>query len=121
MLRRRCSAPLGALGSPPTARVERNAVSGAAASSAARARPVEAWIGVVDGLVKMTTASRPTASRSRFAGMPTGGWFGEGSLLKDEPRRYDIVALRRSRIAYMPRATFMRLLDTEHRRSTASC
>ena len=29
-----------------------------------------------------------------FIGVGTGGWFGEGSLLKDEPRRYDIVALR---------------------------
>jgi len=71
---------------------------------------VEHWIGVVDGLVKMANVSadgRPTS----FTGIPSGGWFGEGSLLKDEPRRYDIVALRDSLIAYMPKATFMRLLD----------
>lgn len=71
---------------------------------------VEHWIGVIDGLVKMTNlsaAGKPTT----FTGIPSGGWFGEGSLLKDEPRRYDIVALRDSRIAYMPRATFMWLLD----------
>ncbi|MEP7181527.1 MAG: Crp/Fnr family transcriptional regulator [Betaproteobacteria bacterium] len=71
---------------------------------------VEHWIGVVDGLVKMANVSadgKPTS----FTGISTGGWFGEGSLLKDEPRRYDIVALRASQIAYMPRATFMRLLD----------
>ncbi|MDH5285159.1 MAG: Crp/Fnr family transcriptional regulator [Betaproteobacteria bacterium] len=71
---------------------------------------VEHWIGVVDGLVKMANVSldgRPTS----FTGIPSGGWFGEGSLLKDEPRRYDIVALRESTIAYMPRATFMALLD----------
>ena len=43
--------------------------------------------------------------------MPTGGWLGEGSLLKDEPRRYDVVALRDSRVAFMPRATFEWLLD----------
>jgi CRP-like cAMP-binding protein len=35
-----------------------------------------------------------------------GGWFGEGSLLKSEPRRYDAVALRDTRIARMPRTTF---------------
>jgi CRP-like cAMP-binding protein len=71
---------------------------------------VEHWIGVVDGLVKMANVSadgRPTS----FTGIPSGGWFGEGSLLKDEPRRYDIVALRDSAIAYVPRGTFMALLD----------
>jgi CRP-like cAMP-binding protein len=47
-----------------------------------------------------------------LTGVPSGGWFGEGSLLKDELRKYDILALRASRIAYMPRATFNRLLDT---------
>jgi CRP-like cAMP-binding protein len=71
---------------------------------------VEHWIGVVDGLVKMANVSadgKPTS----FTGIPSGGWFGEGSLLKDEPRRYDIVALRDSAVAYVPRATFMALLD----------
>ena len=47
-----------------------------------------------------------------FTGLPAGAWFGEGSLLKDEPRRYDVVALRQSRVALMPRATFDWLLDT---------
>ena len=76
-----------------------------------KGEPVEAWIGVVDGLVKMANVSsdgKPTS----FVGVGPGGWFGEGSLLKDEPRRYDIVALRHSEIAYMPRATFTWLLDT---------
>jgi CRP/FNR family cyclic AMP-dependent transcriptional regulator len=76
-----------------------------------KGEPIEHWIGVVDGLVKMANVSadgKPTS----FTGIASGGWFGEGSLLKDEPRRYDIVALRDSQIAYMPRATFMRLLDT---------
>ena len=75
-----------------------------------KGEPVEHWIGVVDGLVKMANVSadgKPTS----FTGIPAGGWFGEGSLLKDEPRRYDIVALRDSTIAFMPRATFMALLD----------
>jgi CRP-like cAMP-binding protein len=75
-----------------------------------KGEPVEHWIGVVEGLVKMANVSldgKPTS----FTGIPSGGWFGEGSLLKDEPRRYDIVALRDSTIAYMPRATFMALLD----------
>lgn len=71
---------------------------------------VEHWVGVVEGLVKMTNLSadgKPTT----FTGIPSGGWFGEGSLLKKEPRRYDVVALRDSEVAYMPRATFTWLLD----------
>ena len=74
--------------------------------------PVEAWIGVIEGLVKMTSLS-PEGKSVTFTGVPTGGWFGEGSLLKyPENRLYDIVAVRESRIATMPRATFNRLLDT---------
>ena len=75
-----------------------------------KGEPVEHWIGVIDGLVKMANVSadgKPTS----FVGIPRGGWFGEGSLLKDEPRRYDIVALRDSTIAHVPRTTFMALLD----------
>jgi CRP/FNR family transcriptional regulator, cyclic AMP receptor protein len=50
---------------------------------------------------------RPTAGKSvSFEGVTTGGWFGEGSLLKTEARKYDAVALRDTRIASMPRATF---------------
>jgi CRP-like cAMP-binding protein len=35
-----------------------------------------------------------------------GGWFAEGSLLKRERLRYDVIALRDSRLALMPRSTF---------------
>ena len=72
---------------------------------------VEAWIGVISGLVKISSVSFDGKAVT-FAGVPAGGWFGEGSLLKPEPRRYDAVALRDSKIAYMPRRTFQRLLDT---------
>jgi len=79
-----------------------------------KGEPVEHWIGVFDGVVKMSNLSA-SGKLTTLTGVPTGGWFGEGSLLKTEPRRYDIVALRDSRIAYMPRATFFRLLDTNLR------
>ena len=72
---------------------------------------VEYWFGVIDGLVKVSSVSSDGKSVT-FIGVPPGGWFGEGSLLKDEARRYDAVALRDSRIAGMPRATFRWLLDT---------
>ena len=45
------------------------------------------------------------------SGISTGGWFGEGSLMKNEPRRYDVMALRESRVAFMNRSTFLWLLD----------
>lgn len=72
---------------------------------------VDAWVGVIDGLVKISSVS-PEGKAMTFAGVPAGGWFGEGSLLKDTARQYDVVALRDSRIAFMPRATFLWLLDT---------
>lgn len=73
---------------------------------------VEHWIGVVDGLVKMTSVT-PEGKTTTFTGVTSGGWFGEGSLLKDRTRKYDVVTLRESRVAYMPRATFEWLLDTD--------
>jgi CRP-like cAMP-binding protein len=54
----------------------------------------------------------PNGRSATFTGLPAGAWFGEGTLLKDEPRRYDLIALRDTRIAVMPRATFRWLLDT---------
>lgn len=67
--------------------------------------PVDSWPGVISGLVKLGNVS-PTGKSVTFEGVTTGGWFGEGSLLKNEPRRYDAVALRETRIASIPRATF---------------
>ena len=71
---------------------------------------VEHWIGVVAGLVKICNYSFEGKAMS-FSGIPTGGWFGEGSLLKNELRRYDGLALQDSRIAYLQRKTFQWLLD----------
>jgi len=76
-----------------------------------RGEQVEFWIGIIDGLGKMTNTSR-TGKVTTFMGVTTGGWFGEGTILKNERRRYDVVALRDSDVAYMPRSTFMWLLDT---------
>jgi CRP-like cAMP-binding protein len=89
--------------------VERTVAAGAHVCH--KGDPVEHWIGILDGLLKMaifSTDGKPTT----FTGLPAGAWFGEGSLLKDEPRRYDVVALRASRVALMPRATFTWLLDS---------
>jgi CRP-like cAMP-binding protein len=77
-----------------------------------KGEPVEHWIGLVDGLVKMTSVS-PEGKTTTFTGVTSGGWFGEGSLLKDKLRKYDVVTLRESRVAYMPRSTFEWLLDSD--------
>ncbi|WP_280154270.1 Crp/Fnr family transcriptional regulator [Piscinibacter sp. XHJ-5] len=74
-------------------------------------QPVEHWMGVIDGLMKMSVIS-PDGKVSTLTGMSSGGWFGEGSLIKREPRRYDVVALRPSRVALVPHATFERLRNT---------
>jgi CRP/FNR family transcriptional regulator, cyclic AMP receptor protein len=66
---------------------------------------VDSWPGVVSGLVKLGSVSVAGKSVS-FQGVAAGGWFGEGSLLKSEPRKYDAIALRDTCIASMPRGTF---------------
>jgi CRP-like cAMP-binding protein len=72
---------------------------------------LENWVGIIDGLVKMNNFS-PAGKSVTFTGVPAGGWFGEGSLLKDQSRKYDVIALRDTRVARMPRATFEWLLET---------
>lgn len=76
-----------------------------------KGEPVEAWLGVLEGLVKLHAESAAGKAMT-FTGVAAGGWFGEGSLLKSEPRRYSAIALRESRIARVPRTTFEWLLDT---------
>jgi CRP/FNR family cyclic AMP-dependent transcriptional regulator len=71
---------------------------------------VDSWIGVMDGLVKINNHSAEGKAVT-FAGVHSGGWLGEGTVLKREPRKYDVTALRDSRIARMPVATFSWLLD----------
>jgi len=75
-----------------------------------RGEPVNAWIGVVEGLVKLTTVSL-SGKETTLMGVPAGGWFGEGSLLKRERRKHDVVALRESRVAFMRGTTFRWLIE----------
>jgi len=73
--------------------------------------PSNVWVGVIDGLVKAESVS-DTGKSVTFATLPANSWFGEGSILKQEARKYDVVALRESRVALMPEGTFFWLLDT---------
>jgi CRP/FNR family transcriptional regulator, cyclic AMP receptor protein len=70
----------------------------------------EHWVGVVTGVIKvgtMSSSGKPTT----FAGCRDGSWLGEGSVVKDEARRYDLVALRDSRVALMNRTAFSWLFE----------
>jgi CRP/FNR family transcriptional regulator, cyclic AMP receptor protein len=73
-------------------------------------RPVTYWFGLVDGLLKMSNddSQGPVVT---FTGVAPGGWFGEGTVLKHEQYRYNIQALRKSRVAGLPVDTFDWLLD----------
>jgi len=71
---------------------------------------LDPWTGVMSGLVKISAISA-SGKAITFAGIGAGGWFGEGSVIKGEPRKYDLVALRTTRLAMMNRPTFMWLFD----------
>jgi CRP-like cAMP-binding protein len=73
-------------------------------------RPVTYWFGVVDGLLKMSSDNEQGQTMT-FTGVPPGGWFGEGTALKRETYRYNIQALRKSRVAGLHVDTFHWLLD----------
>ena len=73
-------------------------------------KPVTYWFGVVEGLLKMSSDSAEGIAIT-FAGLPPGGWFGEGTALKREPYRYNIQALRKSVVAGLPVESFHWLLD----------
>jgi CRP-like cAMP-binding protein len=75
-----------------------------------KGQPVDSWMGIIDGLGKMAS-HWTTGKTTSLTGISSGAWFGEGSLLKNEPRRYDVMALRETRVAFMNRATFHWLLD----------
>ena len=71
---------------------------------------LDSWTGVAFGLIKLSTVSR-SGKAVTLAGLRAGGWFGEGTVLKDEPRQYDLVALRDIRMAMMNKATFLWLFE----------
>jgi CRP/FNR family transcriptional regulator, cyclic AMP receptor protein len=73
-------------------------------------RPATFWFGVIDGLLKMSNDSSRGVPIT-FTGVPPGGWFGEGTVLKREVYRYNIQALRKSVVAGISVETFHWLID----------
>lgn len=68
------------------------------------------WFGVVEGLLKMNTDSADGVNLT-LAGLPPGGWFGEGTAVKREPYRYNVQAIRKSVVGGLPIEMFHWLLD----------
>jgi CRP-like cAMP-binding protein len=75
-----------------------------------RGEPPRHWLGIVSGLVKISSASS-NGKAVTFTGVAAGGWVGESALLRAGPRKADVVAVRASHVALMPRETFDWLLE----------
>lgn len=83
----------------------------AGATVVRKGEPASSWIGVANGLLKVSAVYR-SGKVVMFTGIPEGGWIGEGAVIKRELRKYDIVAVRHSRVIHIPSPTFRWLLDT---------
>ncbi len=66
------------------------------------------WIGVVHGILKMYVTDADGGETTLFC-LCEGEWGGEGSILKREPRRYNLVALTPSTVCMVPATTFWTL------------
>lgn len=73
--------------------------------------PARHWVGVLEGLAKVDTMA-PDGRGTTFAAVASGGWVGEGTLLKRQARPYEVVALADSWVALMPSSTFEWLFET---------
>lgn len=72
---------------------------------------VEGWHAVLSGLVMLQSPASKGRS-SAFIGVPDGEWFGEGSAMKPEPRKYSVVALRPTTLLCLPLPMFDTLRES---------
>lgn len=75
-----------------------------------KGEPSTSWLGVVEGMVKLHNVA--VDGRGTTYTVARGGWFGEGAVLKREPRPYEIAALSRTKMCFMPVETFDWLVRT---------
>ncbi len=68
--------------------------------------PAEHWVGVVSGLARFTATTASGRSLA-YSSVGSGGWFGEGTLMRRGIWRYQVHALRRCELALLPRDTFL--------------
>lgn len=70
----------------------------------------DSWIGVIDGFLRVQDTTE-SGDPVMYTGVANGGWIGEGSLLKIEQRKYEIVATRATETLHLSRDAFAWLLD----------
>jgi CRP/FNR family transcriptional regulator, cyclic AMP receptor protein len=70
------------------------------------------WYGVLEGLLKWSINAADGRTVT-LGGQSVGSWFGEGTLLRGQPRHADLVALRACRVAMVPFETFDWLRRTQ--------
>ncbi|CAG9259385.1 MULTISPECIES: Crp/Fnr family transcriptional regulator [Paraburkholderia] len=68
------------------------------------------WFGVLEGIIKWSITARDGQTVT-LGGQSMGSWFGEGTLIRNAPRESDLIALRDSRVAQLPRVTFVWLRE----------
>ncbi|RFP09265.1 MULTISPECIES: Crp/Fnr family transcriptional regulator [unclassified Duganella] len=67
--------------------------------------PSAYWYGLLQGILQMYIVGADGSETTLYC-MPEGEWGGEGSLLKREPRKYDLRTLTSSQLCLIPARTF---------------
>ena len=70
------------------------------------------WHGVLEGVLKWSVTAKNGRSVT-MGGLSVGSWFGEGSLLHGRPVQAEVVALRHSRVAMVPKEVFDWLYESQ--------
>ncbi len=73
--------------------------------------PVEHWMVVASGLVKVEAAAAD-GRKTTLMGITAGGWFGEAALLRGGHWPFDVIASQETTLGLLPRATFEWLLGS---------
>jgi len=69
------------------------------------------WFCVIEGLVALSV-NHADGEQTMLSAVSSGGWFGEGTLLKAQPWQFDAVALRKTRAVLIPAGQFQQLRAT---------
>lgn len=67
--------------------------------------PPSHWYGVIEGMLRVDHPL-DLDEHLTYSGIPAGGWFGEGTLIKGHPFMFSVQALRKSVVACLAAADF---------------
>lgn len=73
--------------------------------------PPAGWYALLSGFVKLQSPALNEQMAALLA-LTGGEWFGEDAVMRRQPRRYEVVALRDSELLCLPRAQFDELVGT---------